>query len=339
MGTSVHPRLLGWWGGDPPGAARPTVDDPDVLRLAAEIVPGGRVTDLGGYMSLNARLEPAGLVLRVHRPFVSRRRLLAVQQVRCRLADRGLLVPVPLRWRDSTVFRCGERWAELEEYVPHERPEPTSEAFISMFEAMGILHRALAGIGLAVPRPLVAIYAPPGTLLRWLSTADSAVQHDPEASEIARLVRGLAQTLRSRWIRAADLPVQLIHGDLHLRNVCRTSDGRTVYLDFGFLSLRPRVHELAYSLSWMIFALDGHTDPQSFAWETIPWLVEKYEATADSRLTQLERQALAPYIAAAPLYHAAIAGFTSDPAGRLRSERPYLRLSEWLLEHPEAAQI
>jgi hypothetical protein len=64
-------------------------------------------------MSLNARLDSAGLVLRVHQPFVSRRRLLAAQDVRRRLADLGLVVPVPLHWRNSTVFRCGYRWAEL----------------------------------------------------------------------------------------------------------------------------------------------------------------------------------------------------------------------------------
>ena len=48
-------------------------------------------------MSLNVRLDPAGLVLRVHQPFVSRPRLLALQEVRRRLASRGLAVPTPVR--------------------------------------------------------------------------------------------------------------------------------------------------------------------------------------------------------------------------------------------------
>lgn len=331
-----HPRLLEWWSDDPSDPGRTPLDDPNVRRLAAVIAPGFRVTDLGGVMSLNARLDSAGLVLRVHRPFVSRQRLLAVGEVRRRLAGQGLVVPVPVPWRGSTVFRCGNRWAELEEYIPHERPEPAPDAFISMFRAMGTLHRVLAGIELAIPRPPVAIYAPPGTLLRWLPATESAVRCDPEATEVARLLRNLVGRLRSRWVPAAALPVQLVHGDIHLRNVCRTPQGGTVYLDFGFLARRPRVHEIAYSLSWMIFSLDGHRALESFAWENVPRLLEEYEAAADTTLTRAERKALALYTAAAPLYHAAIAGFSNDPSEQLRAESPFLRLSEWLLSHPEA---
>jgi hypothetical protein len=37
-----------------------------------------------------------------------------------------------------------------------------------------------------------------------------------------------------------------------------------------------------------------------------------------------------------PLYFAALAGFSNDPAGLLRARLPFLRLSEWLLAHPAA---
>lgn len=338
MEPKLHRRMMGWWRDAPSVPGRTSLDDPDVRRLAGEIAPGTRVTDLGGVMSLNARLDPAGLVLRVHRPFVSRRRLLSVHEVRRRLADQGLVVPVPAPWRGSMAFRCGDRWAELEGHIPHELPEPTLDAFISMFRAMGALHRALARLELTVPRPLVAIYAPPSTLRRWLPATESAVRGDPEASDVARLLRDLVGRLRGEWMPATRLPVHLVHGDVHLRNVCRTPEGEPVYLDFGFLAHRPRIHELAYSLSWMIFALDGHRALESFAWEIVPRVIEEYEAAADTTLTGAERRALAPYIAAAPLYHAAIAGFSNDPAGQLRAERPFLRLSEWLLSHPEAVQ-
>jgi hypothetical protein len=124
-----HPRLLEWWRDDPADPARPTLNNRDVQRLAAEIDPGSRITDLGGAMSLNAHLDSAGLVLRVHQPFVSRRRVLALQEARRQLADRGLVVPVPVRWEKSPVFRCGSRWAELEEFIPHERAEPTLDSY------------------------------------------------------------------------------------------------------------------------------------------------------------------------------------------------------------------
>src|SRR3712207_3528634 len=136
---SLHPHLLGWWKDDPCDPDPPTLDNPDVQRRVADICPGCRATDLGGVMSLNVRLDPAGLVLRVHQPFVSRQRLLAVQEVRRRLAGQGLVVPVPVRWRGSTVFWCRNRWAELEEYIPHERPDPALDSYFWMFGAMGTL--------------------------------------------------------------------------------------------------------------------------------------------------------------------------------------------------------
>jgi hypothetical protein len=65
------------------------LNDPDVQQLVTAISPESRATDLGGVMSLNVRLDAAGLVLRVHQPFVSRQRLLAVQDVRRGLEPLG----------------------------------------------------------------------------------------------------------------------------------------------------------------------------------------------------------------------------------------------------------
>jgi Ser/Thr protein kinase RdoA (MazF antagonist) len=332
----THPRLLDWWTDDPADPDRVLLDNPDVQRLAAAISPESHATDLGGVMSLNVRLDAAGLVLRVHQPFASRRRLLALQQVRRRLARRGVVLPAPVRWKGSTVFRCRDRWAELEEYVPHGRLAPTLGSYTWMFRAMGALHRALAHLDLAVPRPLVATYAPPGSLRRWLPVTEAAVQGDPEAADVARLLRSLVGQLRRQWLPAAELPTQLIHGDVRLSNVCRAVDGRTVYFDFGFLAWRPRVYELAYALAFMLLALGGHHAPERFAWEGIPRLVEAYEDAADVPLTPAEKRALAPYTASVPLYAAALDGFTEDPAGKLCSRLPFLHLSAWLLDHPTA---
>ena len=206
-----YPRLLEWWTDDRADPGRLSLNNPDVQHLIAAISPESHVTDLGGVMSLNVRLDAAGLVLRVHQPFVSQRRL-----------------------------------------------------------------------------------------------------------------------------PATALPMQLVHGDVRLSNVCRTLEGRTLYLDFGFLAWRPRIHELAYALAFMLLALGGHQAPESFTWESVPRLVEEYEATANARLTPAERRALFPYTAAIPLYAAALDGFTEDPVGKLRSRLPFLHLSAWLLAHPTA---
>jgi Ser/Thr protein kinase RdoA (MazF antagonist) len=335
---AAHMRLLERWGDDFADPYRPTAESADVQRLAAAMAPGARLTDLGGTMSLNARLEPGGLVLRVHQPFIARRRLLAVQAVRRRLAEQGLTVPVPVARRGATLFRCGRRWAELERYLPNEKPAPTPEAYAWLFRAMGDLHRALATIDLRVPRPLIATYGPPGSLRRWLPVAEAAVRANPEAAAVARWVRDLVGRLRRQWPPATGLPTQLVHGDIRLGNVCRAPDGGTIYLDFGFLAVRPRIHELAYSLAYMVLALGGCAAPGRFAWSMVPRLVADYEAAAQVRLTPAERRALAPCAAAVPLYHAAIAGFTVDPAKQLLGghQIPFLRLAEWLLTHPDA---
>jgi Ser/Thr protein kinase RdoA (MazF antagonist) len=333
---SPHSRLLGWWIDNPVDPGRMSPNDPAMQQLVSAISPGSRVADLGGVMSLNIRLDPARLVLRVHQPFVSRQRLLAVQEVRRRLAGQGLVVPVPVRWNNSTVFRCRDRWAELEEYLPHERLTPTLNAYSWMFRAIGTLHGALTQLDVAVPRPLVATYAPPSSLRRWLPVTEAAVRGDPEAMDVAQLLRALVRQLSNQWLPATELPLQLVHGDARLSNIGRTRDGRTVYLDFGFLARRPRIHELAYALAFMLLALDVCRAPESFAWESIPRLVEEYEAIANVRLAPAERRALAPFTAAVPLYAAALDGFTENPVEKLRARRPFLRLSAWLLAHPVA---
>ncbi|WP_201366896.1 hypothetical protein, partial [Dictyobacter formicarum] len=88
MDSYQHSHLLEWWKDDPSNPDRPLLDNPDVQQLVTQIAPGSHATDLGGVMSLNARLDPAGVVLRVHQPFVSRQRLLAIQQVRFSLSNR-----------------------------------------------------------------------------------------------------------------------------------------------------------------------------------------------------------------------------------------------------------
>jgi Ser/Thr protein kinase RdoA (MazF antagonist) len=333
----IYPHML-TWREDPADPDRPLLSNPHVRQLAAAIAPDADLTDLGGTFSLNVRLDPPGLVLRVHQSFMTRSRLRALQEVRRRLAARGLVVPVPLPWRGSTVLRCGNRLAELEAYLPHEQPQPTLEAYHWLFGALGTLHRGLDATGLRVPRALWSTYGPPGTLRRWLPITEVAVQNDPEALEIARRLRALVGRLRSQWVAAAELPVRLVHGDVRLGNVSRSPEGGTVYLDFGFLAHRPRVHDLGYTLAWMLLALEVHHDPEGFAWECVPELVAAYEATAGDRLTGVERRALAPYAASVPLYQAAVCGVLPEPAQALRDglRRPFLRISAWLLTHPDS---
>ena len=339
---------------------RPALSEPEVQRLAGQVAPGAQLTDLGGTMSLNVWLRTLrqgqadeadeadeagevdrvggvdGLVLRVHQPFVSRVRLIALQRIRECLANEGLAVAPPLAWRGETLFRCGRGWAELEPFLANERAAPTPEAYVWMFQAMGGLHRALGGCDVAAPRPIVSTYGPPSSLLRWLPATAAAVRHDAGAARTVRWLVELIGRLRSQWIDATELPVQLVHGDVRLSNVRRSPRGGPVYFDFGFLARRPRVHDLAYSLSWMVLRPDGRGRAEEFEWRSVRDLIEAYEEAAGVTLTVAERRALVPYTVAVPLYLAAIAAYVDDPVAHLRDETrlTFLRIAEWLLAHP-----
>jgi len=73
----------------------------------------------------------------------------------------------------------------------------------------------------------------------------------------------LMRRLRSQWLPATELAGALVHGDLRLGNVCRAPTGETIYFDFGFLARRPRIHDFAYSLAYMVLALMGSARPMN----------------------------------------------------------------------------
>ena len=151
-------------------------------------------------------------------------------------------------------------------------------------------------------------------------------------------LRGLLGQLQRRWVPSTVLPVQLIHGDMHLENVGQAATGQPVYLDFGSLAHAPRVHELAYALAHMTRTLSAHHGlrPDAFPWHEVPSLVHEYEAAAGLPLTDLERRALTPYTAAVPLQYSARAGFFAAPMAILRTAHPFNDVSRWLLTHPDS---
>lgn len=114
-----------------------------------------------------------------------------------------------------------------------------------------------------------------------------------------------------------------------------TASGEAAYFDFGFAMRRPRIHELAYSLFWIVLKPDDSGRAEDFAWSRVPELIDAYEAAAEDRLSDDERRAIGPYLAAIPLYFAAIASYTPDPAARIRQEVRSLEISRWVLDHPD----
>lgn len=187
----------------------------------------------------------------------------------------------------------------------------------------------------AAPQPCVATYAPPGSLKRWLKVTEPAVAESDEARELVGTLRYLTRRLEQTWIPASELVVQAIHGDVRLSNVVQTPDLDTVYLDFGFSALRPRVYDVAYAMVFAYWALNSGQDPGQFDWSHgVAWL-HSYEEAAQIRLTTKERRALVPMMASVPLYAAALDGYTEDPVGKLLGRKPFVELSAWLLAHSD----
>lgn len=103
--------------------------------------------------------------------------------------------------------------------------------------------------------------------------------------------------------------------------------------------MRPRVHDLAYALIFMLLAHHAQDSPEEFDWSIIPDLIAAYQFTSPSPLTPLERQALPPCAASVLLYPLALAGFSSNPGSQISLEKFKLHLSDWLLTHPNTLQI
>jgi aminoglycoside phosphotransferase (APT) family kinase protein len=139
--------------------------------------------------------------------------------------------------------------------------------------------------------------------------------------------------LERQWVPAAELPCQIVHGDVRLGNVARTNAGEPVYLDFGFAARRPRIHDLAYSLPWIVVRPDDSGRPEHFDWDGVNQLLAAYEDGAQESVGDLERRAFYPYVASVPLYMAAVAGYTPNPGTTLRGEIPFLRIADWVLSH------
>lgn len=321
-----------WREDGPLGPGRLSTDDPELSALVNKLGGDAPVVDLGGTMSVNLHLVTAGLVLRVHQPFVSRRRVLTLRELRQALGDEGLRVPVPR----GEPHRVRGRWAELETFVAHQRQPPAWSSYRWMYGAMARLHRALAGVPTRIPRPVVATYATPSSLRRWAALTADAVRSDPYARDMAASLVRMVGRLERQWVPTRAVPNQLIHGDVRLSNVGLAPDDAAVVLDFGFVATRPRIYDFAYALSWMVLRPDASGTGEAFPWDKVPELISAYEEGAGSRLTPAERQAILPYLAAVPLYLASIAGFMPDPVRQLVGEQRFLDIADWVFANPDA---
>src|SRR4051794_41938110 len=95
--VSTSPPALPCWFGP-----RASSDDPAVSGLIDRVARGAGWADIGGGLNLHLRIdaEPP-VVLRVHRPWVSRGRGAGLRRLRGRLQRAQIHVPPPI-----PIFRC-----------------------------------------------------------------------------------------------------------------------------------------------------------------------------------------------------------------------------------------
>lgn len=310
----------------------------DVERLVEQVAPGATVEALGGSMCRNLKLTlaevpdgwPSRVVLHVFPRYVTRSRAMAVQRVRAGLDSAGLRTPVALSRNGRTVFDCGASHAEVEPFLPHESA-PSHEW---LFAAAGELHRALAQVDVAVPRPLLAFHASPSSLRRGIRLTRARLGDDPHVCAVAETADRLIGRLRRCLPAASALPAHLVHGDVTTDNMGIAADCSPTFLDFAFAARRPRIHDLAFPLVYEVFQTrDGRRlGPEDIAWDQLPNLLAEYERIAPP-LTRVERAALAPYAAALLLYFPATGYFVPNAAAWVTTHQPGLRLTNWLLDN------
>lgn len=315
--------------------ARPDPEDAALRALLARL-GSESPRDLGGSMSLNLHLEQLGIVLRVHPRFETQNRLRALRDLRRQLARYGLTVGAPQTVLGHELVPVDGWLAEAETFIDAHRPPATWESYLWMFRAMGSLHHAVRtkAPNLELPSPEVATYGTPDELRRWMTATAAAVTADDEANALASKVQSMLGPLERQWTPAEHLPQQVIHGDIRLGNVAMTPDGGVAYFDFGFAARRPRIHDLAYALFWIVLKPDDSGTADSFDWRGAAELIEVYEASASEPLNDLERRSIGPYLAAVPMHLAAIASYTPDPCDRIKQEIRSLEIAQWVLNHP-----
>jgi Ser/Thr protein kinase RdoA (MazF antagonist) len=288
---SSPPVLPRWFG------PRADAGDPAVAALIARVACGAEWADIGGAFNLNVRIaaEPP-VVLRVHRPWSTRGRVVGLRRLRERLQGTGARVaqPRPIMGRD--VARVAGRWAELEEFVDHVQPPRGEDSHVRLFEELGRFHAALR----AVWEP-----GPPEPLddhrtLRQLQYSIGFTRRTLGAGSepVVRRMRQLTGEL-AKLRKEVELPSAPIHGDYKLSNVGELSDGSWATFDLDFARVRERVYDVAASLH--------HVSPSAELLDTHR-LLDAYERTAPEPLTPDEHRWLPGALALVPLHWAATAG-------------------------------
>ena len=321
---------------------------PELLAVVAQSFDLGETseaTDIGGTYSLNAKVSTARgeYVVRVHRPWVTPRRLLDVQGVRRVLAHARFPVAPPLadRWGETTGDFEG-RLFEVEPFVAHDSTADSWDRYAVALGVLGGLH-GLLGENFAKQTllpPRVSNYGTPDLLLEWLQHVERLIEHDgaaiTEARSICHRARELLEAIQQWWIETGrHLPRHYTHGDYGGGNVLFRKGHVVAVLDFDFLDFRERIFDVAYTLYWMLVRLARIEAPEEMPWHRVREMLDVYSSMKALPITRAEIEALPIQMARVPLYWVAEARYLPDPITTIHKLAASVQFSDWLFRHAD----
>ena len=293
--STSPPAVPRWFG------PRASPDDPTVSALIDRVACGAAWADIGGGFNLNLRIdaEPP-VVLRVHRPWVRRGRIAGLRRLRERLYGTQVRVARPIPISGCDVLRVADRWAELEEFIDHVRPQAEEDSYIRLFQELGHVQTALKSVWEPSPPEPLDDHRTFGQL-RY-SVGFTRRRLGPRSEPVAQRMHQLTAEL-SKLRNEVELPCAPIHGDYKLGNVGELSDGSWVTFDLDFARVRERLYDIAATL---------HHSAQDVELLQPRLLLDAYESTAPEPLTRDEHRWLPGALALVPLHWAATAGLVGD---------------------------
>jgi Ser/Thr protein kinase RdoA (MazF antagonist) len=269
-----------------------------------------RAVELDGSTGLNlvAPTDHMRVVVRVHRPHVTAARVEALQLAREAAAVGGVPTARTIVGLNGERHVVVDSWVvEVEEFVDSDAKMDSLSRTRQAMPMLGRLHDALetAQLPEAADDIRFANYVSASDLatktadgVRRIRALDAALHPMADAAE------ALADQLARTQSTLGALASQWCHGDFWDNNVLFRKRAVVLVADFGFMSRRTRVDDLALTLYFTLWELDtaGRRNPTA----VLAALVDAYDTGTRRPLSDAERDALPLVLARQPLWSIAV---------------------------------
>lgn len=271
-----------------PPSSTSLLTHPDIITFLHERYPFSSYRDLGGTTTFNVLIEPEDFVLRVHRRWTSRRRVMDLQSIRRLCAEQGnFVVPRTIPVRRKLARKLGTHIIEMEQYLDVPHPPSIPAEYRWLFGELGRMQSVLSAYDGRIASSMAPTWATPRSLKRWIKAATPMLRERDGGDELADRLTRIVREIGKRWVAPTRLPQQIVLSDFHFGNVRRDADGRTVVLDFGLADRRPRVWGVATSL-----AIQQLESAERHRITAVDELLSAYDESSQSPLARKEVSAI-----------------------------------------------